>query len=626
MCGIVGFVGRGDEAVLVRMADAIKYRGPDDEGYFFDNLNHVGLGFRRLSIIDLATGNQPIFNEDRTVAIVFNGEIYNFSVLRALLEKHHVFRTHTDTEVIVHLYEDVGEKVFEQLDGMFAIAIWDSKKKKIVLGRDKFGEKPLFWYYRDGLFAFASESKALFKHPDISPSLNHVSMLKYLVYEYVPGEESMFQDIHKLAPGNYLVYEKNEVKVSSYYDIAQHVSLNQVGDFQHVSVELEGHLNRIVSSRMVADVPLGVFLSGGLDSSTIAYYAQKNSARPVETFSIGFEEDSYDESRWARKVAERLGTKHHERIFSKKEFLDSALTILRKLDEPLADASLLPTHLLSIFAKEHVTVALGGDGGDELWYGYQTFQAQKIWKMYQRVPSFIRHSIETLVKALPVSHAYFSFDFKAKKFLEGAYEWNNLKRNQLWLAAFQPNEIRELLSTEQKRLFDMKDVLVDIDSLNMRSRKFNDYQALSYAYLKHYLADDILMKVDRASMYASLEVRAPFLDNVFAEFVFSLPPRMKMRRLQGKYLLKKHMETRLGKDIVWRKKQGFSIPIAQWLRYDGHDFLEIYFNHKRILAGGLWDPAYVQKLIDEHVSGKSDHRKKLWTLLVFEVWRENYGI
>lgn len=617
MCGIAGFIGKGDEHILKAMTASLAYRGPDGEGYFFDPTECVGLGHRRLAIIDLVDGFQPMWNERKTIAVIFNGEIYNFQKLRSDLETRHTFVTRSDTEVIAHLYEEKGEECLKELEGMFAIAIWDKEKKKIILARDRFGEKPLYWTLAQGTLAFASEPKALFLHPLIKKDLDLSSFFKYFFYEYVPSPHTIFKDIKKLEPGSYLVWENGTIRIAFYYHLSLKAHEKDDG--------LERRIEEAVKNRLVSDVPLGVFLSGGIDSSTIAYFAQKHSSRPIKTFSIGFEEQTFDESDWAKRIAERIGTNHHERLFTKKELLEILPKIIQRLDEPLADASLFPTHLLSTFAREHVTVALGGDGGDELFFGYPTFLAHRLWPFYEHIPSFAKFFIQKAVHLLPISHSYFSFDFKAKRFFEETIR-DDLIRNQIWLGAFHPHEYTNLFESSLRARYHPAILFEDIDRHRASCSSWNRFSQIDYLYFKHYMAEDILTKVDRASMYCSLEVRSPFLDTALVEYAFSLPLNRKLRGLTTKYALKQLMAPRIGKDIAYRKKQGFGIPLAHWLAHDLRNMLATYLNRDRLAREGLFNPTYVEQLIKDHLQQRADHRKRLWTLLIFQMWKEQYDI
>ena len=623
MCGIAGFIGKGDREIVQAMINEIDYRGPDEKNFF--TKNNVFLGHCRLSIIDLKTGGQPMFNEDKNVVVVFNGEIYNFFELREILtKKGHQFKTESDTEVVVHGYEEWGESVFEKLNGMFAIAIWDEKNKKLILGRDRFGEKPLYWADLPGVFIFSSELKSIFRHPSFKKEIDHVSLGKYFFFEYVPSPHTIFKGVRKMEPGHFLVFQNNKIKINSYWQI----EFKQPGtpDVEESTAlkTLSALLDQSVKKSMISDVPLGIFLSGGIDSSTIAYFAQKNSNRPVKTFSIGFEDKSFDESEWARLVAKRLGTEHHERIFSSKELMDSVSSVFEKLDEPLADASILPTYLLSKTAKEKVTVALGGDGGDEFWMGYPTFFAHRLFPFFNIMPGFIKNSALNLSSSLlPVSFDNFSFDFKVKKFLSGINITGDILRNQVWLSAFSPEELKLLFVPEIYEVI-KNNVFEDINKITDENTGTSKWQRLVYAYSKHYLAEDILTKVDRASMMNSLEVRSPLLNHELVSFVNNLPDNFKFKGMEGKYLFKKLMEPHLGKDIVSRKKKGFGIPIARWLAGELKGDLEKVLSEEKITKQGIFNYLYIKKIINEHMEGRRNNRQKLWSLFVFQKWHESW--
>lgn len=630
MCGITGFVGEGSQHVLEKMTRTLAYRGPDDEGYFFAPLaagsmpRAVALGFRRLAIIDLATGAQPMFGEDKRVAVIFNGEIYNYKEIRKRLEARHTFITRSDTEVIVHLYEEKGEEFVKELEGMFAIAVWDTTAEKLILARDRFGEKPLFYAQTPNVFLFGSELKALMGHPLWGGELDRGSLADYLVYEFVPSPGSIFNNVYKLEAGQYLTLKDGKPEVHTYWDIADAAGAT-LGEHNGLSesralVMLDQRLDAAVKKMLVSDVPLGVFLSGGVDSSTVTYFAQKHFPGRVKTFSIGFEEQSFDESHYAERVAKRLGTDHKMKMCTEQELIAVLQRIYRLLDEPLADPSLLPTYLLSQFAREEVTVVLGGDGADELLMGYQTFRAARLADWYARLPQKMRTwVIEPLIERLPVSQRYASVDFRLKRFVRDTSE-DPLIRNQRWISAFTPEEAHVLLGNAAATYAPLHYV----DEISEKVRGRNVFQQLSYAYLKHYMQDNILAKVDRASMFSSLEVRAPFLDPSLAAWIFALPARLKLHGLTGKYLLKRLMAPRIGYQTVYRKKQGFQPPVARWLNGALRSLVDEHLNGSVLRAQGLFDPVLVQRIIEEHRTHKADHRKKLWTLLVFQMWREKY--
>ncbi len=620
MCGIAGFVGSGNQEILEKMTNILRHRGPDDVGFFIEG--NVGFGHRRLSIIDLQTGRQPIFSEDKSVAVIFNGEIYNFLELKKELEtKGHRFSTNTDTEVIVHLYEEVGEKVFERLNGMFAIALYDKKSNKLLLARDRLGEKPLHYALFNDTFIFGSEIKTILQHPAAKREIDFFSLNKYLVYEYVPCPATIFKNIYKLPAGQYLVFQKGKIEIKTYWDISFN-KYEELSEPEYLD-ELDKRLEESVRKRLVSDVPLGVFLSGGLDSTTVSYYAQKASMNPIKTFCIGFDDPSFDESNYASKAAKFLKTDHYQKILTPNDLLNLIPHISEMLDEPLADASIIPTYLLSKFTREKVTVALGGDGGDELFAGYPTFQSYKLAKLYQKIPNFFRLPINSVINHLPTSFDNISFDFMLKRFILGQ-EFSPEIRNQIWLSSFLPAEVSHVFSPESQNEISKTDAFSDISAYLKKMGSQSEENRLIYLYLKQYLQDDILVKVDRAAMFASLEVRAPFLNHTFVDFVNSIPFRYKLKGWTTKYLLKKIMADKLPKEIVNRRKKGFGIPVAKWIRGELKDFVLDILSEDQIKKGGLFNYRYVNFLLQEHFSGKTDNRKKIWTLLMFQLWQQKW--
>ena len=623
MCGITGFVTFKPfpfrKKIIRQMLQQIKHRGPDDEGIFTQD--NVTLGVRRLSIIDVKGGKQPIHDEKKKVTVVFNGEIYNYKLLRKELKlKGHVFKTETDTEVIVHMYEEKKEELFKYLNGMFAIAIWDEEDKKLVLGRDRIGEKPLYWGIFNNDLIFASELKAILVHPRARRELNLDSVYRYLTYEYVPAPYSIFKNIYKLMPGHYLIFKRGRVLIEKYWD----VSFQRMGIFSEEEVlqKLEVLIEDSVKLRLVSDVPLGVFLSGGLDSSTIAYYASKNSRKKLKSFSIGFEQKSFDESKYAELVAKKFGLIHHHKIFTPKDLIGLIPEVVSKMDEPLADSSLFPTYFLSKFSREKVTVSLGGDGADELFMGYPTFQAHRLADFYNKVPQFFHnYIISHAVRSLNVSFENFSFDFKAKKFIEGIYE-NPLIRNQIWLGAFgYQDSAKKILLPDVRKSLTIDNPIEEINNKNDLKR-FSAWDALIYQYIKTYLADDILVKVDRASMLNSLEVRSPFLDYRIVEFVCALPVSYKLRGFTNKYILKKLMSDKLPSVTTKRSKKGFGIPISLFLRNELKEIMIIAKNE--LGKQNIFDNRYINNLVDMHLEGRKDNRKQIWTLIIFYLWYRTY--
>lgn len=622
MCGICGIAGgaRVELDVLSRMTRALRHRGPDDEGFFvrdYEGGPAVGLGFRRLSIIDLESGNQPIANEDDSIRIVMNGELYNYRELRRELSgRGHSFSTDTDTEVVVHLYEELGADCVSRLNGMFAFALWDEPRRQLLLARDRFGKKPLYYSDLGDALLFGSEPKALLNHPRCPSDLDLESLGRYLALEYVPTPRSIFAGIHKLPGGHTLTWRDGETMLERYWDMPFETP-SQLSD-DELADELRQRLRASVRRRLVSDVPLGAFLSGGIDSSSVvAMMVAESPAREVKTFSIGFHDRSFDESAHARRVAESLGTDHHEQVFTSDVMLDALPSMVDMLDEPFADASVLPTYVLSRFARQSVTVALGGDGADELLAGYPTFSAERIARFYRMPRVLHEHVVANLADRLPVSTANFSTDFKVKRFVRAANEPAST-RHPLWLGSFSPREQQDLLLhaagdpyDEVRRAFDEAPTREPIDRL-------------VYSYARTYLQDDILFKVDRASMATSLEVRAPFLDVELVEFLGRVPPRLKLRRFDTKHLLKRAMRDVLPVGIASRPKKGFGIPVAAWLKAELREHLQEELSGERLRRQGLFDPVTVERLVSEHLSGRRDNRKQLWTLFVFQLWHRRW--
>ncbi len=650
MCGIAGWINlkqsdsnHNAEVVLHSMCERIVHRGPDSEGLWVDG--QVALGMRRLSIIDLKTGDQPVFSEDKSVVVMMNGELYNYREVRAELEKlGHKFITKSDTEILPHLYQVYGDALIDHINGMYAFSLWDSRKKKLIIARDRFGEKPLYYGIFDGKLIWASEPKALLAHPSVKAELDLDALRHYVSFDYVPAPMSIYKGIYKLPAAHMLTVESGEVRTRRYWDLSWQEDAeartlvraksgaNGAGTLTNGSVsatfdtaanELKDLLSDAVRMRLVSDVRLGILLSGGIDSSTVAAFAVQHATEKVKTFSIGFEEDSFDESKYARQVAKHLKTEHHEEILSAEKAGDLISEIGKWLDEPMSDGSIIPTFLLSSFVRKHVTVALGGDGGDELFAGYPMYYAHKIAAKYLAIPKFLRNGvIEPVISALPVSTNNLSFDYRAKRFVRAA-DFDDITRHHSWFGSFSVGEHEQLFSRDVFAAAD-KDIYRGVKELVNASDARNVIEKMQYADINYYLAEDILTKVDRAAMAVSLETRAPFLDPRIGQFAASIPVEYKLKGSKGKYILKKAVDGLLPREILQRPKKGFGIPVAEWLKGRLNPLLHDMLAPQRLKDQGLFNPDYVQKLIKEHESGSASHHKELWTLLVFQLWFDSF--
>ena len=626
MCGIAGWINlennssQNGEALLHAMCERMKHRGPDSEGLWLDE--KVALGMRRLSIIDLATGEQPVYNEDRSVVVVMNGELYNYREVRASLEKRgHKFETQSDTEILPHLYEEYGEAMLDEINGMFAFALWDKRNQKLLIARDKFGEKPLYYGVFDGKLIFASEPKVLLANPSVKAAINLDSLRQFLSFDYVPAPNSIYKGISKLPAAHFLSVEKGEIKTRRYWNLTW--VKQETKSLESSAEELRELLADAVRMRLVSDVPLGILLSGGVDSSTVAAFATQFSTEKVKTFSIGFEEDSFDESKFARQVAKHLNTEHYEEKLSVEKAADLISEIGLWLDEPISDGSLIPTFLLSRFVRKHVTVALGGDGGDEIFAGYPMYFAHKVANFYSKIPRFLRNGlIEPIVNNLPVSNKNLSFDYKAKRFVR-ASKYDAVTRHHSWFGSFSIDEQSKLL-TNDVLAATSNDIYKGAKSLLEICDATNEIEQMQFLDLNFYMAEDILTKVDRASMAVSLEVRAPFLDPRIAQFAAQIPLEYKLKGNKGKYILKKAVEPFLPKNILHRPKKGFGIPIAEWLKGRLNPLMHELLAPDRLKDQGLFDSEFVQNLIKEHETNCASHHKQLWTLLVFQLWFDNF--
>ncbi|MBE7440650.1 MAG: asparagine synthase (glutamine-hydrolyzing) [Spirochaetales bacterium] len=616
MCGIAGFQGPLNTTALDRMTDQMILRGPDGRGTFVDAESGLHLGHRRLSILDHAGGHQPLWSRDGQLAVIFNGEIYNHGPLRSELEAlGHVFRTdHSDTEVLLYGYRQWGEDFVKKLNGMWAFALFDRARRQLLLSRDRFGKKPLYYYASPGLFAFASQLDALTRHPGVDRQVSRTSLLKYFAYGYIPAPGSIYLNIYKLPGGHSLCLNLDTGARRTWAYWTHRIEpepLRRGQTIQSLAGELESLIEEAVRTRLVADVPVGIFLSGGLDSSAVAAMARRH-INDLHTFCIGFTESTYDESPFAAAVAEHLGTSHHLRILDGKELGLIRQTIVSGLDEPMGDSSLLPTCLLSAFARESVTVALGGDGGDELFAGYDTFRALRPTEMVERwIPGPIHTAIRKLVNILPTSRRSMNFLFRLRRFLRGL-AFPSAYRAPVWQATVEPEELADLLDGP----VDLEEVFAEAIECWQESANLDEPLRLMQFYTKIYMQDSVLTKVDRASMLNSLEVRAPLLDVNVVDFVRKLPYDLRFRAGRGKFLLKEAFRTALPAAIVDRSKKGFASPVSAWF-YSGELALD--------QPSPLLNRPAVDRFLRTHRAGRADYGQALWNMYLLNAWLAREG-
>lgn len=612
MCGIVGVLDQRrrpvSQLLLARMNEQIIHRGPDDDGYWLSD--HVGLAMRRLSIIDLDGGKQPLWNENEQVVTVYNGEIYNYPELRqGLIHRGHVLRTNCDTEVIPHLYEEKGDTFVSDLNGMFAIALWDRARQRLLLVRDRLGIKPLYYTQANGQILFGSELKSLVA-AGIDRVVSKKALYHYLTYGYVPGPLTIYENVFKLLPGHLAIATDSALTIRRYWDVKP-LEVETHSEEEWVE-QLDELLLDAVRMRLISDVPLGALLSGGVDSSLIVAMMARCSPNRVKTFTIGFDESSYDEARHARLVAERYGTDHHELVV-RPQVVDHLEKIVLQYDEPFADSSAIPTYFVSKMAREYVTVALAGDGGDELFAGYQRYVEFFRKRALYRIPLPIRCGVFGLLgRLLPdgIRGKQFLRSLTSEPMTDFVYGHIGIDNRALISA--------DLLSTE-----DALDTM-EIAGTYTNARYPSELDALCMHDLKLYLPDDILTKVDRMSMAVSLEVRVPLLDYRLVEFAFRLPPLLRLRGGTGKYLLKKLLSKYLPAKHVYRPKQGFAVPLGKWFREELREPLRDMLSARMVRDVGLFDPKVVQRMVDRHMTGRWDFTKKIWQVLVAQMWGHRF--
>ncbi len=633
MCGISGFAGsQGTPDALRRMTLAIQKRGPDDEGFY--EAPGVGFGFRRLSIIDVAGGHQPLSNEDGTIWVMLNGEIYGYQPLHdELIRLGHRFATKSDTETIVHAYEEWGDACFEKLNGMFAIAIWDSRTSRLVIARDRVGKKPLYWTAVNGTLWFCSEMKGLLAAGVVQREIDLVSLGCYFRTDSVPTPRSIFKGVQKLEPATAMSWRNGQMERTwSFWRPSIEQTLSTPKD---AIATLRETIDISVRERMIADVPLGIFLSGGIDSAVIAESAARQSASPLEAYTIGFDDASHDESEIARDVAKTLGLNHHVEILTAHrafEMMDEAVACL---DEPLGDSAILPQMLLAQFARKYVKVAIAGDGGDELLCGYQHVPVHQfaeahpfIWKRgvdFRKMVRGVGMEDFSFLKLIPAGNGYFSFGFKLQRLSRGLGISNPWSREIGWRGPWTPMDLTSLLLPS---VFEQAKIETAERLFEARANELGDqatfWQKWSWGMLRTYLMDQVMVKVDRATMWMALEARAPFLDQRVVEAMFHIPDRLKIGDWKKKRLFKELLRDRIPDEILNRPKHGFGVPTAQWLKGELLEPLRALASPSYLAAQGLFDPKTIERLISEHVHGRIDRRKELMSFYLFQRWYESW--
>jgi len=623
MCGISGFYQYNsndnvDEQIMHNMIKTIHHRGPDDEGLYFDQ--GLAMGMRWLSIIDLESGKQPIYNEDKSIVIVFNGEIYNYQELaKQLQQRGHKFVTNSDTEVIVHLYEEMGEDCVHELRGMFAFSIWDKRRRQIFIARDRLGIKPLYYTEVEKCLIFGSEIKSILKHPKIQIGLDLEALSHYTMLKYVPAPQTMFKGIKSLPPGHLMICNSNGIKIRQYWDVSFTENGSTRKKEEAYAEELEVLIRESIKLRLRSDVPFGAFLSGGVDSSIIVAIMSRFLNEPVKTFSVGYDRNGSgtDELPYARLVAKKFNTDHHEIFITAKDFIDMAEKVTWHLDQPIADQATAATYMVSKLASQHVKMVLTGEGGDELFAGYARYSGERFSPLFSYMP----RSLKTLAWNI---FNHFPGLRRPKSALYALCQENESSRFTNWFPPFNQDNKTELFSTE------LKQELINRTTANVFAQHLKHTDATSplnrmlYVDTKLWLPDYLLLRGDKLSMAASLEARVPLLDHKLVEFAANLPTDLKLQNLKRKYLLKKVGSKLIPDQIINRKKEGFPIPIEMWLKNEAHQFMNDYLSPATIKKRGLFNYNYIEGLIKEFKSGFADHSMLLWGLISLELWQRCY--
>lgn len=623
MCGIVGLVNNGsrtaDRTIVEAMNAAILHRGPDEDGFFVKD--NIALAMRRLSIIDLASGQQPIFTPDRTKCIVFNGEIYNYQELReGLIGRGHKLATKSDTEAVLHLYDEYGVDCLQHLRGMFAIAIWDNVEKTLFLARDRVGKKPILYSHQaNGDLIFGSEFKAVLKHPSVSRDIDHEAIDSYLSYMCVPAPLTAYKAIRKLEPGHWLRWKAGEIETRRYWlpDFSKKIRISE----EEAIEESTRILRESTRLRMISEVPLGAFLSGGVDSSAVVALMAQESSTPVKTFSIGFEDEDFSELKYAKRVAKHVGAEYNEFIV-RPDATEILPTLVDHYGEPYADSSALPTYYVSRETRQHVTVALNGDGGDESFAGYDRYMAMKLAELYRKVP-FRKALLEPVVNALPSSEKRKTKVRDAQRFLVSA----NMERPMRyfhWMSYFKAKAKESLYTEDFSQTVATSRPEAYLERWYAQANGNGVIDSTLLTDQMTYLPNDLLVKVDIASMAVSLEARSPFLDHKLIEFAASLPENFKVNRYKTKYLLKKVAARLVPPDVIYRQKMGFGVPIGRWFRGDMKDLVYSTLLSDKAIGRGLFKKDAVKQLLDRHLWFEEDASHKIWTLLMLELWFQRF--
>jgi asparagine synthase (glutamine-hydrolysing) len=623
MCGICGFATAVplpgmDVSTLQAMTASLWHRGPDEEGFYCTP--EVGLGSRRLSIIDLSSGQQPVTDERKTICAVFNGEIYNFQeVRRRLQDRGHAFRSAGDGEVIVHAYEEYGDRYVDHLNGMFAVALWDEPRRRLSLARDRLGVKPLYYWTDGEALVFGSELKALLRHPAVPRQIDPVALDQFMTWEFIPGPRTIFAGVRKLLPGHRLTFERGRATEEQYWELG----VRRVPDSAQECVEeLRALLEDAVRLQLVSDVPLGAFLSGGIDSSTVLAFMSQHYPGRVKAFSIGFDHSSYNELPYARLVARHFGAEHVEEVLQP-DLAPLAERLLAHLDEPLADVSIFPTYLVSELARREVKVVLSGDGGDEILGGYDTYLADRLDRYYRVLPESLRlKGLPALARRIPPGPAKKGLLNKARRFVEGAARPASLQHAR-WMMFLSEDDKRSIYLPDFRAALNGHGAADAWESHFDRVAGRDPLSQQQYVDIKTYLPDDILTKVDRMSMAVSLEARVPLLDHRVVEFAWNLPPHLKLKGATGKVLLRRAMAGRLPSAVLRKPKEGFSIPMKHWLRGPLRPMMTELLSDRRVRERGYFVPECAGAWMKDHLEGRENHSHRLWTMMVLEMWMAN---